>query len=184
MVGLQWCKACDGPRFKWSVRDVDDIPERCLDCGKDQVEVHLAANSLSELRKGIGQWALGDSRPGRHASWLNRRKAHVQTRFDQVIGWWAKQESQPPEFKTLLKEYRTRGRPQYAPPDDAERGRSDRASPILAADRLHQLTEELKALAAEEKKSREAKAVRPSDEPRSRSWSGLANRWRKTNDDS
>jgi len=154
MVGLQWCKPCKGPRFKWSVRDVDEIPERCLECGKDEVEVRLVAENLAELRRAVGQWALGDNRPSGHAGWLNRRKTRVQERFDQVIGWWTKQESQPAEFKRLLREYRNRGKPldqiTASEPEITRRaGNSSRKR--LDADRLHELTQQLKAAAEQDK---------------------------------
>lgn len=164
MVGVQWCKACEGPRFKWHVRNVEDIPEHCLDCGGDEVEVRLVGDTLTNLRRALGQWALGDDRTSGHASWLNKRRARVQERFDQVIGWWAKQPSQPPEFKKLLREYRNRGRPRVDP--EAEPGAAHREpgaahrerGPVrkrLDADRLHELTEKLRAEAEEERKTRE-----------------------------
>jgi hypothetical protein len=159
MAGLQWCKVCDGPRFKWHVRDIEDVPANCWDCGQEEVEVRLVADSFVELRRALGQWALGDSRRRGDRGWLNRRRAHVRHRFDQVIGWWAKQPSRPPEFKKLWKDYRNRGRLEADDSADAATAHRDHepARQRLDADRLHELTEHLKSQAEEERASRERK---------------------------
>ena len=170
MAGLQWCKACDGPRFKWRVRDIEDIPDNCWDCGQEEVEVRLVADSLVELRRALGQWALSDNRTRGNRSSLNRRRAHVRERFDQVIGWWAKQPSRPPEFRKLLRDYKNRGRPQadlarlsLQPAHEAHGPARQR----LDADRLHELTEQLKSQAEEERTTRENKTPKePARGPR------------------
>lgn len=172
MVGLQWCSACDAPRFKWQVQDVEDVPDVCLSCGQGAVQARFAAERLTELRRALGEWARGEGRSGADQSWLNRRRAHVRQRFDQVIGWWDRQPTRPPELQRLLREYHNRGRPRLEPPVDPA-GEPDAGLPVdarrLDAERLHELTQHLKSLADEPHDAPEAAIPKEPMRPR-RSW--------------
>lgn len=156
MVGLQWCNACDAPRFKWRVRDLADVPEACWYCGQEEVQVRLVADDLSELRRSLGDWARGDRRTRSDESWLNRRRTHVRDRFDQVIGWWERQPNAPAELRRLLREYHNRGRQQIEPPEREARSSEMAGAERLQSTRLHELTEQLKLLAEEERIKRES----------------------------
>lgn len=165
MVGLQWCKVGDAPRFKWHVRDIEDIPGTCWYCGQEDVEVCLVADSLLQLRRDLGEWARGNRRTG-DQSWLNRRRTHVRERFDQVIGWWERQPNPSPELRTLLKEYHDRGRPQTdAPRQETSRRIEHPQGERLHPDRLHELTEQLKSLAEEERTTRESTKPKGASSP-------------------
>lgn len=162
MVGLQWCSACDAPRFKWSVRSVDDIPDVCWHCGEVAVEIVLVADGLSELRRQLGDWARGAGRSRGDQGWLNRRRAHVRERFDQVIGWWERQPTRPPELQRLLREYHRGGRLQTEPLEHAsDQSTAERLAPA----RLHELTEQMKSLAEEERLVRESSKPKPTQAP-------------------
>ena len=146
MIGLQWCSNCDAPRFGWSILSLDEIPTKCWDCGQDAVAVRLTADRIADLRRELGLWALGDQRRragGAHES-VNRRRSHVQERFDQVLGWWAKNPRRHPELLRLLREYRYRGRvtPEPIPSNDADDAPEDYEHSLLDPDRLHELTEQ------------------------------------------
>lgn len=172
MVGLQWCKECDGPRFKWQVEGFDDMPEVCVYCRKGGVEFVAVDETLRDLRRKLGNWARGgasDKVPG----WKNRRARRVLERFDRTVGYWNKLDDLSPEIREVLREYHNRGRPQAAhvAPNDPPH---DPNAPRLDPQRLHALVEALKAQAERDQQSvPPPKPAEPA--PRGRSW-GIFNR--------
>ncbi len=89
-------------------------------------------------------------------SWLNRRRSHVRDRFDQVIGWWERQPNASAELRRLLRECHNRGRQQIEPPEQEARSSEMAGAERLQPTRLHELTEQLKLLAEEERIKRES----------------------------
>lgn len=164
MVGLQWCAACDAPRFRWSVCGRESIPMTCWHCGTEAIEARLVAESLAQLRRELGDWALGAQR--RRAGWthesVNRRRSHVRAKFDTVLGWWIRQPNRDPELARLLTDYHNRarvhvdGNASHEPADAV-----DQAQPkMLDPSRLHELTEQTRVMAEEARAERKIKKPR------------------------
>jgi len=155
LVGMQWCSACEPPRFKWTVGDIKDVPERrCLHCGKNTIEARFVAEGLAGLRRELGAWALGQGSRASDRAWLSRRRAIVRQKFDIVVGWWSKQPSLPKDAKRALDSYRNRGKPTGSPPTEEVSRPVSTEQRMLDPKRLHDLAEQMKRLAEEERTER------------------------------
>jgi hypothetical protein len=152
MPGLQWCDNCGVPRFRFRVQHVDAISADCWSCGRP-VQARIVGDGFAELRRALGEWAVG-GRQGKLPTHLHKRRDHVREKFDVMIRYFEKQTDNPPELQRLLTEYHNRGRTDepWTPPA----GLKERAnSPLVDADRLHQLTDQLKSLAQAGRAERE-----------------------------
>ena len=167
MIGVQWCDECDAPRFKWSCGGIHDVPSSCYYQTDHTVALRFVADGLAEARRKLAAFAHGSIKGSPHSGARSRRRTHVRERFDQVIGWWARQPTVPRELMVLLREYNNRGRSSQAAGE-----RTSAALPetgrLVDVVLLHSLTEEMKAL-AEQERARE-KPVLPQPAAKPGSW--------------
>lgn len=169
MIGVQWCDECDAPRFKWSCGGIHEVPRNCYYQTDHTVALRFVAESLREARRKLATFAHGSVTGSPNSSARSRRRTYVRERFDQVIGWWARQPTIPKELRLLLREYNDRAANRQETGSGAASAGSSNAENLLDVALLHSLTEEMKAL-AEQERSREKPAAAVPTVPRPGSW--------------
>jgi hypothetical protein len=128
-----------------------------MSCGQDAIAVRFIGESLPQLRRELGEWAVAGQR--RRAGWahesVNARQAHVRAKFDRVVRWWHRQPDLDPEWAKLLRDFHNRSAPpiEQSPSSTAAASPSETQSTLLDPDRLRELTDTLKSHAEEESES-------------------------------
>ena len=164
MIGVQWCDDCDAPRFKGSCGGLHDVPSSCYYQTDHTVALRFVADNLAEARRKLAAFAHGSVKGSPNSGARSRRRTHVRERFDQVIGWWARQPTVPRELTVLLREYNNRGRRNQVPAVSASAGSSGTGRLVDVA-LFHSLTEEMKALADQERAREKPVVPKPAAKP-------------------
>ena len=153
MPGLQLCiEPCERVWLFHHAKRRRDIPTRCAKCGGDVACVQFAATKEA-LRKELGNWALRVS----HGN--PRMRAWVRMRFDKAWAFYEK--DRPPAIARAIASGR-----------QADAAKADDSGPIdgepINPTLLHELVEQTKALADEERRRR-TETIKPEETPR-RAW--------------